>query len=186
MKILLIISIACLILLPCQIYGQDEQKETKPDYIYYESDEYLCRFNAPIGWKFDIDNARLDNYSAALFPDTSEYYNSGIIIYIWIFGTKEYSYQKFVTADSIAYIKENPKIAFKKTDSVLTETKQSVFYYETADPGGLYDLCFVGYIPAGDEIIVYEMNITDRLYYPEANHFFRQALTGFSLVEKKN
>lgn len=185
MKLLLYIIFAIIIIHPAFTFAQDEQKETKPDYIYYESDEYLCRFNAPIGWKFDIDNARLDNYSAALFPDTSEYYNSGLIIYIWIFGTKEYSYEKFITADSLAYLKENPKIVFKKTDSVLTESKQSVLYYETADPGGLYDLCFVGYIPAGDEIIVYQMDITDRLYYPEANHFFRVALSGFSLVEKE-
>ena len=173
-------------LLPYYTIAQDEQKEIIPQYIYYESDNYLCKFNAPVNWKFDLDNARLDNYSAALLPDTNQYYNSGLIIFIWIFGTKEYSYEKFITADSIAYIKDNPKVAFKKADSVLTASDQSVLYYETADPGGLYDLCFVGYIPAGDEIIIYEMNITDRLYYPEANHFFRQALSGFELVEKKN
>ena len=185
MRSFLLITFAIIFLLPCHSYTQDEKKETKPDYIYYESEKYLCKFNAPENWKFDLDNAQLDNYSAALFPDTNEYYNSGIIIYIWIFGTKQYSYQKFVTADSMEYIKENPKIVFKKADSVLTETNQYVLYYETADPGAEYKLTFVGYIPAGDEIIVYEMNITDRLYYPEANHFFREALSGFSLVEKQ-
>ena len=186
---LFLIVSACIILLPCLRYAQDEnekkQNEKKPDYIFYESENYLCRFEAPENWKFDLDNAQLDDYSAALFPDTNEYYNSDIIIYIWIFGTREYSYQKFVTADSLAYIKENPKIVFKKADSVLTETNQYVLYYETADPGAEYNLTFVGYIPAGNEIIVYEMNITDRLYYPDAHHSFREALSRFSLVEKE-
>ena len=185
MKLFAIIFIACLILLPCHNFAQDNEKNQAPDYIYYESEEYLCKFNAPENWKFDLDNAQLDDYSAALFPDTNEYYNSNVIIYIWIFGTKDYSYQKFVTADSISYIKENPKIVFKKTDSVLTESDQSVIYYETADPGGEYDLAFVGYIPAGNEIIIYEMNITDRLYYPDAHHKFREALAGFLLLEKE-
>jgi len=186
MKQLLIISLFCLFLLPCYVSAQDGQKEAVPQYIYYESEKYLCKLEAPDNWIFDLENAQLDNYSAALFPDTNQYYNSDMITYIWIFGLKEYSYQKFITADSNSYLKENPKIVFKKTDSVLTETNQSVLYYETSDPGGEYDLAFVGYIPAGDEIIIYEMNISDRLFYPDANHSFRQALKGFELVEKED
>ena len=186
MKLFTIITIICLILLPCHNYAQDKNKgAVPPNYIYYESDEYLCQFNAPDNWKFELKNAQLDDYSAAIFPDSSEYYNSSMIIYIWIFGSKQYSYDNFVTADSLAYIKENPKIVFKKADSVLTETNQSVMYYETKDPGGQYNLAFVGYIPAGDEIIVYQMDIKDRVYYPDANHSFREALSRFSLVEKE-
>ncbi len=186
MKQLLIITIFCFLLLPCFTYAQNEEKEAvSPDYIFYETDEYQCRIETPDNWIFDLKSAQLDNYSAAMFPDTSQYYNSRIIIYIWIFGTNEYSYETFITADSLAYLKENPKISFKKTDSILTETNQSVLYYETTDPGGEYNLAFVGYIPAGDEIIIYEMNISDRLYYPDANHFFREALSRFELVEKK-
>ncbi|MCP4705669.1 MAG: hypothetical protein GY865_13800 [candidate division Zixibacteria bacterium] len=188
MKQLLIKSLFLLFLLPCQSYAWDENSPDKiqtPDFIFYETDEYQCRIEAPDNWIFDIKNARLDNYSAAMFPDTSQYYNSKIIIYIWIFGTNEYSYETFITADSLAYLKENPKILFKKTDSILTETNQSVLYYETTDPGGEYDLAFVGYIPVDDEIIIYEMNIADRLYYPDADHKFRKALSRFELVEKE-
>ena len=170
-----------ILLLAVTAAAQDDQKA---DYIYFESDNYICRFQAPEDWKFDLDNARMDNYSAAIIPDTNEYYDAGVIIYLWIFRGENYSYPKFVTTDSSAYIKKNPDIVFKKADSVLTQSKQRVTYYETADPGGKYELTFVGYIPTGKEIIIYEMNITSRLYYSDAHFKFREAMSGFSIEDK--
>jgi len=169
--------------------AQDDQQP--PDailrpYIFYETNQYTCKFIAPEHWKFDLNNAQLDDYSAALLPDTNEYYDSGIIIFIWIFNGRQYTYDQFVSYDSAAYIKENPEIKFMRTDSVLTKTDQWVTYFETAEPGGKYELAAVGYIPAGNEIIVYEMNITNRLFFSEAQFAIRDALEGFELVLKKD
>ncbi len=170
------------LLLFVQAVAQDNEVR-KTDYIYFETDRYQCRFYAPKGWKFDIENARLDNYSAALFPDTNQYYDSEIIIYIWIFGIKNQTCQKFVSSDSAAYIKDDSNIVFMRSDSVKTASNQNVIYFETADPGGKYELAAVGYIPTGNEIIVYEMNITNRAYFASAQFVFREALSGFSLTE---
>ena len=165
----------------------DAREKKERDFIYYESEEYTCRFEAPEHWRFDLENARLDNYSAAMFPDSNEYYNADMIIYIQLFGLKKYTFRQFVTADSLAYLKDNPGLKFIKTDSVLNYRKENYIpYFETEDPGAGINIAFVGYIPAGNEIVIYEMNIKDRHIYSEAQARFREALAGFSIIEKKD
>jgi hypothetical protein len=156
----------------------------KSDYIYFERDDYRCRFKSPPGWRFDLEDARADGYSAALLPDTAEYYNSGMIIYIWIFKRGSINYAEFITADSSAYLKRHPGLKFTKTDSVKTDRGNFAVYLETSDPGGEQETAFVGYIDSEKEVIVYQMDITSRFYYSEALSHFREALKGFTMEFK--
>jgi len=169
-------------LLAASLFAQERQMI---DEIFYEKDNKIYTFGAPDKWRFDIENAQREGYSALIIPDTNTYYNYDMIIYVWIYkfqGAK--SYRDFITKDSLRFLKENPKIEFARTDSAFYDTAHYSLYLETEDPGAKYEVAFVGYIRSGEEIIIYQCDITDRFYFDEAQARFREALSRFKVTER--
>jgi|GEM_PF-1896555 len=157
-----------------------------PEMIYYEKEGKLFTFTAPDKWKFDLENAQREGYSALIIPDSSSYYKFDMIIYIWIYQLQGAgSYRDFISKDSLRLLKENPKMKFALTDSVYYDTLHYSVYLETAEPGTSYDIAFVGYIISGAEIIIYQCDIRNPFYFDEAQARFREALSRFKVTERE-
>lgn len=184
MKFNRLICIILLAVFACPVI--QAQNRPKNEFIYYEKDHKLYSFGAPERWKFDIENAQREGYSAILLPDSGSYYNFDMIIYIWIYkfqGAK--TYRDFISKDSVRFLKENPQIEFALTDSVFYDTLHYSIFLETADPGAKYNEAFVGYIRSGEEMIIYQCDIRDRFYFDEAQARFREALSLFEVTERE-
>ncbi len=154
------------------------------DYIYYETEERLYQFGAPEGWYFDIENAQSEGKSAIILPEGSNFYKFDMVIYIWIYSIEVENYWSFITRDSLRLIKEYPGLEFSGIDSVFYDSTHYSLYLETADPGGPYDIAFMGYIKAGEEMMIYQCDIKDRYYLAEAQARFREALARFRVVKR--
>jgi hypothetical protein len=155
----------------------------KDDFIYYETDSVRYQFGSPNGWRFDLENAQRDGYSAVILPDSAKYYDWDMIIYIWIYDFKATSYRTFISNDSLRFLSEHKSAKFARTDSVFHDSVHYSIYLETEDPGGKYEEAFIAYIKSGGEIFIYQMNISERYYYAEAQASFREALSRFEVFE---
>jgi hypothetical protein len=154
-------------------------------YAYYEGKTFSYFFEAPEGWILNLEDAYAEGYTAAMYPEGQEYSNSKAIIYVWIFENNDYDFAGFISADSAHYAKKD-KAEFLRTDTLELESGDIAIILEVDDPGGASKLAMIGYVDAVTEIIIYELRITDRVYFAEADGKFREALTRFSFAHHQN
>jgi hypothetical protein len=150
---------------------------------YYHGDVHTCTFRAPENWKVDLDNANLDGMTAAMYPDSENYVDADMIIFIWVFKCDSLPFREFITADSAFYVNSGDGLEFTKIDSIINSRGNKWIILETADPGAKQTVCLVGYLDAEAEIVIYELNISDRIFYAEGESNFREALASFSFLE---
>lgn len=174
-SILLILSIA--------VSGQ---QPTLPPGIFYEGGIYQVKIDPPDGWKFDLENPRIDGRSAACFPGNQEYYNNKAMIVVWIYKLDSLSFREFISRDSISYLKGNSSLQLKKKDSLKIAEERNAFVLETSDPGGKSSMASVAYIDVGTEILIFELNIAGRMEYAEGQTRLMEMVEKVELTEIKN
>ncbi|SYZ73642.1 exported hypothetical protein [Candidatus Zixiibacteriota bacterium] len=154
--------------------------------IYYDGGVYSCKISPPSGWVLDIDNVRVDGRSAAAYPRDQRYYDASMIIYIWIYKSDSLEFRKKITLDSLRYLKKDSSLTFKKIDSMKISGGRQAYLLITTDPGGKYKLGAAAYIDAGTEMIVCELNISDRVYFVDAETKLYEMLKKFSASPRKD
>lgn len=154
--------------------------------IYYEGGIYQVNIVPPRGWKFDLENPRIDGRSAACFPEDQEYYNNKLIVVVWIFPLDSLSFHEFMRRDSISYLRENPTVSFKKKDSISYADERTAIILETSDPGAKSSLASVAYLDAGTEILIFELNIAGRMEFTEGKTRLMEMVEKVELTEIKS
>ena len=148
---------------------------------YYRGETYSYSFRAPEGWLLNLDNAYSEGYTAAMYPQGQDYPDAKTIVYVWIFRTSGKSLAEFISADSAHYVRKD-SLDFLRTDTLKIKGGDAAIILEADDPGGASKLAAIGYIDAVTEFVVYELHITDRVYFAEAYGKFREALRWFSFA----
>jgi len=154
--------------------------------IYYDGVAYSCKISPPSGWILDIDNVRIDNCSAAAYPQDQRYYDTDMIIYFWIYKGDSLNFRKNISLDSLRYLKKDSNLVFKKNDSLTISKDRPVCILVAMDPGGKHKLAEVAYIDAKTEFIVCELKIADRVYFVEAETKLREMLKKISLTSRED
>ncbi|MEP0829042.1 MAG: hypothetical protein HRF51_11020 [bacterium] len=162
------------------------QQATLPPGIYYEGGIYQVNINPPKGWKFDLENPRIDGRSAACFPSDQEYYNNKAMIIVWIYKLDSLTFCEFISRDSISYLKKSSSLQFKKKDSLKIVEEREVIVLETSDPGGKSSMASVAYIDVGSEILIFELNIAGRIEYAEGQTRLMEMVEKVELTEIKS
>lgn len=162
------------------------QESEEPDQAYYEGRTYSYLFEAPEDWILDIDNAYEDGYTAALFPEEQTYTYSDMTILIWVFKNDSLSFGEFVTADSAYYLKRNDGLQFRKTDTLFVDDGIRAIVMEADDPGAESSIAMIGYIDVRTEVVIYELSISERMYFAEGASRLHEALRKFTLVRVVN
>jgi hypothetical protein len=161
------------------------QKPPRESSIYYSGGVYTCSIFAPKDWILDLEDSRLDGYSAACYPIRQKYYQNNMIIYISIFNVDNVPFDRFISADSVRYIKKNEAVSFKKKDTLTICGDRQIRILENNDPGGKVKLTSVAYLDAGTELIVCELNISDRVHFVEAQSCLYEMLKKITLVKRE-
>jgi hypothetical protein len=92
-------------------------------------------------------------------------------------------FREFISADSARYLRADSTIKFVKTDSVLITDNQKAIVLKMDDPGAYSSLAMVAYIDAVSEIVIYELNISQRRFHAVGTVKFEEALSKFSFVK---
>lgn len=182
MKFILSVSLFLVIL---AISAKGEQKALPPG-IYYEGGIYQVNIVPPRGWKFDLENPRIDGRSAACFPEDQEYYNNKSIIIVWIFPLDSLSFSEFMRRDSVSYLRESSTVSFKKRDSITFADERIAIILETSDPGAKSSMASVAYLDAGTEILIFELNIAGRMEFAEGQTRLMEMVEKAELTEIKS
>lgn len=156
------------------------------NYAFYEGRTYSYIMEAPEGWVVDLENSYEDGFTAALYPEGESYFDAYVIIFIWIFKNDTLSIREFISADSLNYLRDNEYLEFRRSDSIATAEDSYATILETEDPGAESTIAAVGYIDAKTEIIIYELNISERMLFAEGDSKFREALTAFVYIRKED
>lgn len=172
-----------IILMALPVYVSGAQKELPPG-IYYEGGIYQVNIVPPGGWKFDLENPRIDGRSAACFPGDQEYYNNKAMIVVWIYKIDSLTFREFISRDSISYLKKSSSLQFKKKDSLKIAEERNVFILETSDPGAKSSMASVTYIDVGTEILIFELNIAGRMEYAEGQTRLMEMINGVELEKR--
>ena len=179
-------NVAVFLILAAGFSAAFAREPADTNYAYYEGETYSYTLEAPDKWTLNLEDAYADGYTAALYPEEESYINSKMTIYIWIFKNDSYTFQDFISADSAHYLKEDENLEFWGTDSLGIDSGSYAIILQLDDPGGASELAMIGYINAVTEIVIFELHIADRVYFPEADGKFREALTKFSFPEPED
>ncbi|UCD94514.1 MAG: hypothetical protein JSU69_00230, partial [Candidatus Zixiibacteriota bacterium] len=147
-----------ILILATGFYTAQAQESDDTSYAYYKGETYTYSFKAPENWVLNLEEAYAEGYTAAMYPEGQEYYDSRMIIYVWIFKNTDKSLTQFISADSAHYVKRNG-IGFLRTDTLDLEGGDIAIILEVDDPGGASKLAMIGYIDAVTEIVIYELHI---------------------------
>nr|MBN2276286.1 hypothetical protein [candidate division Zixibacteria bacterium] len=158
------------------ISGAEEMTAKSSDYAYYEGGTYAYFFRAPSGWILDLDNAHLDGYTAAMYPDSQSYDYSDMIIYVWIFPKDSMAFQEFITRDSAHYIKTHEGLSFIANKPGINSDSLRFTTLETDDPGAIYDIVSITYFDLISEIVIYEAHIAERRFHTDIAEHLHQAI----------
>jgi hypothetical protein len=161
------------------------QETPKKNIIYYDGQIYTTAISAPQDWEINIDDARIDNRTAAIYPFKQRYYKSDMIIYIWIYGKDTLSFSSFITADSLRYLRKNKEIKFIKNDTATICGDRKIVLIENDDPGAVSNIATVAYADAGTEIIVFELDVSYRSYFAEGQSTLWWVLKNLSITPKE-
>jgi hypothetical protein len=148
-------------------FSTSAQQKTKKNAIYYDGREYSMEISAPKDWLININDARIDNRTAAIYPADQRYYQSDMIIFVWIYNIDTLPFSSFIRADSIRYLRKNENMKFIKSDTATVCGDRRIYMIENNDPGAESNIATIAYADAGAEIIVFELDVEDRMYYAE-------------------
>lgn len=149
--------------------------------IVFAGEQYVFSIAPPTGWVTDLKNAAHDGYTAAMFPDSASYYRSKQIIYVWIFPLDSLSFEQFVSADSVSYLASIKGLIFSGRTMVSDSGENEIVVLQTYDPGGKNDLAVLAYVNGEDEIIIFQLSIYDRMYYPSGYAALEEVLSNFGI-----
>lgn len=173
---------ACIIILLICHTISFAQDDLDSNFALYEGESWSYIMEAPDDWVLDLENAQFDGLSAFFCPEEMTYFDAKLAISIWIFKLDSLTFREFISADSLVYLKSDSLIEFDKADSLNITDSQKVIVLSTIDPGGEYSLAMVGYIDAGAEIIIYELNLSAWRFYHIGTVKFKEAINNFSFV----
>ncbi|PKK84546.1 MAG: hypothetical protein CVT49_02940 [candidate division Zixibacteria bacterium HGW-Zixibacteria-1] len=163
----------------------DDQVGFEENYVLYEGETDNFIIDAPDHWYIDIENASKDGYTAAIFADTESYNDPSMIIYVWVYHKDSLSFQEFISEDSAYYIKRDAALTVASADTVLTDQGKTAVVFEMENPGMGSETAAIGYIDAGPEIVIYELDVRRLDHFLEGNYNFREAIWLFKVVGKE-
>ena len=70
------------------------------DTVFIPVEDCEIRIPAPEYWIIDLENAAHDNYTAAIHPDTQNYFENNMIVYLWVFSLDSIGFADFVYVQS--------------------------------------------------------------------------------------
>jgi len=164
------------------VSAQDSSHEESAS---YQGEKYAYYMTAPEDWIVDFENAEGDSYSIAFYPDSESYFDYTAKIRIGIFKNGKRTFEKFVSEDSVYLHKRTENLEIIRSDSLIYSSGNEAILFETEDPGGEYELAMVAYIDLMTEIVVYELLVSSREHFGEAEDKFQQALSLFSIDKAK-
>jgi len=159
-------------------YGQ---QAVDSNYAIFDGDSAFYILHPPDDWTLALEEAQLDGYSAGFYPDSSLYATSNVVINAWIFKNNNLKFEKFIEADTLNYIDADDRFKITETDTLSINEKLKIIIFNFNDPGGWSSLAAVAYIDAVAEIVIYELHISNRDQFIEADSKFREALGKFSI-----
>jgi hypothetical protein len=182
--------IKCLFLLllanPALVTLPTAREDPDTNSVYYQGEVYFYTMEAPEGWILKLQEED-SPYAAVISPDTQDAGTGLPSIYIGIYKNLSRSFRDFISADSAYIVKQDQenKLEFIRSDTLFNSEGRETIIFETEDPGGRHNLAVIAYIDAGTETVVYELQITERLQFREAESKFREALSCFSMAKNK-
>ncbi len=174
------------------------------DTIYYDGVDHSFMFVAPQGWVVDTTNAYFDGYTAAMFPGNETYFSATKQIMVWVLDLDSLTFDEFITRDSlhlnktkgILFYDRYPlhdrahrqkvlehKFGLSKAIKPDTSKIDTCIVLELSDPGGKSREAMIAYGNAGSEIVVFQLNIPNRLDLGIAQRAFENVLESFRLTK---
>lgn len=174
------------------------------DTIYYDGTDHSFLFAAPLGWVIDTTNAYFDGYTAAMFPANESYFNATKQIFVWVLDLDSLTFEEFITADSLHLHKTKKmlfrdryplgdpnneqrrlqrKFGIKSEDAYDTTQVDTCIVLEINDPGGVSREAGLAYFNAGSEIVIFQLNISERFHVGLAQRAFEKVLKSFKLTK---
>ncbi len=174
------------------------------DTIYYDGVDHSFMFVAPQGWTIDTTNAYFDGYTAAMFPGSESYFNATKQILVWVLDLDSLTFDEFITRDSLhlnktkgilfynRYPLHDPahrqkvleqKFGLSKAIEPDASRIDTCIVLELNDPGGKSKDAMIAYGNAGSEIVVFQLNISNRLDLGIAQRAFEKVLDSFKLTK---
>jgi hypothetical protein len=138
----------------------------------------------PGGWLLALEKAQADGYSAAFYPEDTDYETAERVIFIWIYKNDSLTFNQFISQHSSEYIRQDSQTVIIAADSLYVNDSVVIKIFEFDDPGGISTLAEVAYIDLKTEIVIYELNIADRESFITAEGEFLEALRRFSISSR--
>lgn len=179
----LLFLLSGLILMAAGATGSLAQESPRSDVAVYSGDLHAFQLKPPSGWVLDLENAYTNGYTAVLYPDSQIFVEASMIIYIWAYPLDSLGFQEYISADSTFYLESNIGLEFISTDTVYTPQEFYWVILEAADPGAESDIALIGYLDGETDIIIYQLDITDRISWADAAPKFAEAMANLTVLD---
>ena len=172
------------------IFAEDADSLFDNNTAFYEGKSYSYIIAPPENFKMNSEEATDDGYSFAFIPKAEKYSQASIIIGINIFKIKaskdsSFTLDKLISFDTTSareHFGKDVEISEVKAIETATTDKLRTIYFNS--DAGIIPNVMMSYFDGKSEIIIFELNITDRIARFQAEQIYLECLQQIKILTK--
>jgi hypothetical protein len=150
---------------------------------FYEGKELNYIIPAPNRFKMIIEEAAIDGYSFAFIPDSAGYADAEMMVGVNIYKIRGLDFDQVIARDTASMRKHfGREISIFPVDSIFNSNGQILPTFYLSDQSRFIPTIMISYYNSGDELIIFELVITESVFKAKAEDIFMDILRHFKTL----